>query len=135
VNLRIKSLRDNNCQQLAVMFGYKLKQNFKWHPQSRDRWETGHPIQIVGHEVVIRKDKNEKEDLAKLMRVNSHHHQGIIHDPSNEHLTTLAYYDDHDGRIVEAFRHNILPIIGIQWHPEELYDEYSDQLITELLGL
>jgi len=117
-------------QQLAVMFGYKLMQNLKWHPQSNDRWLSGHSIQIVGREL-----PNTKEGEAKKLKVNSHHHQGVIFDPENPHLEMLAYFDDVDGRIIEAFRHRTLPILGLAFHPEEWYDTYSDALIKELLGL
>lgn len=61
----------------------------------------------------------------KNITVNSAHHQGI--DILGKSLIAVQYA--YDGT-VEGIEHNTLPILGVQWHPERLYQmtgpkEYS----------
>lgn len=49
--------------------------------------------------------------------INSAHHQGIGalgHD--------LSVIQTSDDNVIEGIIHNTLPIIGVQWHPERLFD-------------
>jgi gamma-glutamyl-gamma-aminobutyrate hydrolase PuuD len=57
----------------------------------------------------------------------------------SDELEVLARTDheeptfDPDDYIVEAFKHKTLPIAGVQWHPEELYDRFSIETVIALL--
>lgn len=103
------------AQALACKFGGTLIQNLKFHPQSKDRWQHGHSVIIKGGIL----DKYSEKTLAKdRMEVNSHHHQGILIDKTNKELEILAWFNDYDGPIVEAFRHRTLPIAAVQYHPK-----------------
>lgn len=122
-------------QQLAVHFGCRLTQDFIYHAQSTGRWQPAHKIYSgldKGNKVI------EKSKLP--FEVNSHHHQGLTVSGLSDQIIPIFYADNEDdyytneGAIVEAFRHVTLPIYGIQWHPEELYDQYTKRVIEQLLA-
>lgn len=116
-------------QQLACFFGSKLTQDLKMHKNSLDRWEEGHKISVVGSK--------------KKLPVNSHHHQAILLEDLGSDLKPLATsFCEDSGKtfkvknyspIVEAFEHKVLPIAGVQWHPEEFYDEFAVGLVEKLI--
>jgi len=112
-------------QMLNVHFGGTLTQDLKYHAQSRDRWQSAHPIWLPG-------SKNKKGDFE----VNSHHHQAVLRTDLSPELTPLAYALNEENPpigIVEAFEHKTLPIAGVQWHPEEWRDEFAHNLIQKIL--
>lgn len=119
-------------QMINVHFGGTLTQHLTFHPQSSDRWQEA-------HEVVITNAK--KDDKLKKVKVNSHHHQAVVVTSTNngyigdmaEGFYPVAHYLDVEGFVIEAFKHRDLPIAGVQFHPEELYDVISDSLIKNLL--
>lgn len=118
-------------QQLAVYFGSKLTQNLPLHAQSPDRWQVGHKIYSTDTKTA----QNENADDYDL-EVNSHHHQGILKDNLVPELDVLYYADNEQyisNPIVEAFKHKELPIAGVQWHPEELYDPIAIDIVNDLL--
>lgn len=54
--------------------------------------------------------------------INSSHHQAV--DRLGEGLRICQYSDDH---VVEAFVHESLPVMGLQWHPERMsYGKRTD---------
>lgn len=114
-------------QMLNVHFGGTLTQHLLGHPQSKERWAEA-------HEIVIPSWKDNKKQPIKI-KVNSHHHQAVtktdISDQMN--VVALSLYQEKEGVIVEAFMHKELPIAGVQYHPEEFYDDLSDSLITEIM--
>ena len=111
---------------LNVYFGGSLEQNMRYHAQSKDRWEGGHDVYTVG---TTRKEGK--------FEVNSHHHQAVLYSTLSKELDMLVYADNEEDSqdcIVEAFKHKTLPIVGIQWHPEEWRDGFSHSLIIDLLN-
>lgn len=120
-------------QMLAVKFGCKLTQDFMFHAQSKNRWEGAHTLLNCS---------SKKETKIK---VNSHHHQGVTLNNLNKELLTPLYMaenedygyteteDPESAFIVECFAHKTLQIAGCQWHPEELYDAISRNIITAML--
>ena len=129
------------AQMIAAKFNMEIIQNLKWHPQSKDRWTSGHHINMKRGLLPRYTEKTAPKDR---MEVNSHHHQAVICELGDNNLPidtketeVLAWYNDEDMNqplcVVEAFRHRKLPIVGIQWHPEEFYDELSIKLFTDLL--
>lgn len=132
-------------QQLNVHFGGSLTQNFHYHAQSPSRWTKAHDI--ISTEEAHSLDLG----LARKFEVNSHHHQGVLLHQLAQPLVPLAiaaneeYIDEKSlakvsdnekpFMIVEAFKHESLPIIGFQWHPEEWRDHFSTTLIKALLNL
>ena len=47
--------------------------------------------------------------------VNSHHHQAVSRLGDGFRAVAAA-----DGSIIEAIEHNVLPVWGVQWHPERM---------------
>ncbi len=71
------------------------------------------------HEVLLTQDH--WQELAageSKIRVNSFHDDGIMDNHLSKQLRICAVSNADGGRLVEAFDHQSLPIIGIQWHPE-----------------
>lgn len=62
------------------------------------------------------------------MRVNSAHHQRI--DRLGQHLKIIQRCPD-DG-CPEALEHDVLPILGLQWHPERLPHQAGNPLLSFL---
>lgn len=130
-------------QQLGSYFKCELTQDMS-HPYSPSdsRWKPVHSVYICngmdeeGNPIIEKgnikiKGKGEQERYL-TEEVNSLHHQGIYMTDFNSNelkLTRLAK----DG-YVEAFEHKTLPIVGVQWHPEELEDDYSQQMVERLLN-
>jgi len=69
--------------------------------------------------------------LFKL-KVNSLHHQGITNkDRLGENIKII--YTNSVFNNVEAFWVKDKPIVAVQWHPEEIYDEFSINIINSML--
>lgn len=66
----------------------------------------------------------------KSIEVNSFHNQGILDYQLSSELIVLAKTDVLNN--IELFKHKVLPIIGMQWHPERTNDsEVLDILILK----
>lgn len=85
-------------------------------------------------------------EIKGAIGVNSHHHQAVTLNRLGEDLVPLYVYPNHDSYfsgdddIIEVFRHKSLPIVGIQYHPEDMLahgvkDLLSVNLIKELLEI
>ena len=142
-------------QQLCVYFGSELKQDLMYHAQSQERGALAHYV----YESLIYKDVKDNDTGEMIykcvkqkrnhleFKVNSHHHQAVLSSTISHDLNPLLfakmYGYDHVSEsikiendnvfIVEAMHHRELPIAGVQWHPEEIYDFYSRELILKLL--
>jgi len=116
-------------QQLGIHFGSKLTQHSLFHAESPDRWQAGHEVRV-------------SESPETKFKINSHHHQYIGNKDLSKELKPLFEADNEDHAkkmsksqfIIEGFQHKELPIVGLQWHPEEFYDEYSIAIIRNLLS-
>jgi putative glutamine amidotransferase len=102
-------------QTLNVAFGGTLIQNIN-HPTSAYRTQDAHSV------------KTEKP-LALKFKVNSMHHQAV--NMLGAGLEVIATSED---GFIEAIKHQSLPIAAVQWHPEEIWDQYTSKLIDNLLG-
>ncbi|MDR1668264.1 MAG: gamma-glutamyl-gamma-aminobutyrate hydrolase family protein [Bacteroidales bacterium] len=114
-------------QMLAVHFGSSLEQHLWKHPQSDERSKPAHSVQPLPPAAGFD---------TQPFDVNSHHHQGVLLDglsPQLEPLATAQLDACSDVRLVEAFRHKTLPVMGVQWHPEEWFDRFSCRMIEYLL--
>jgi putative glutamine amidotransferase len=134
-------------QQLAVRFGSKLTQNLIFHEQSSARWESAHTVYDPS-DLITKEDgviyPEPKKHYNNSFKVNSHHHQGVKYSELGKELKALkvaplynidAYNSNFElDVLVEAFQHSTLPIVGVQWHPEEFYDNFSIKIIYELLN-
>lgn len=116
-------------QTLAVFFGGSLHQHI-YTPYSQQREDKVHLLSVDNKAFKNTTCfKNVFVDDKKLS-VNSLHHQSVNIVP-NEFVkvaTTKNY-----GKNIEALVSVNLPIAGVQYHPEHIFDELSDQLINSLL--
>lgn len=111
-------------QALNVYFGGTLSQHIYDHETNSDG----------DRESYVHYVKSEK---SKPFGVNSMHHQAIK--KLGDGLVQTLFECDEKGilcsDIIEGIRHERLPIIGVQWHPEEILDEYSINAINSLLKI
>lgn len=84
--------------------------------------------QVGGHDGLDGEDRlHDTRTAGLLLRlygpeavVNSAHHQAIDHIPTDCRLLQIST----DG-VVEAFCHNTLPVLAVQWHPERLCGRFA----------
>lgn len=122
-------------QQLASFFGGELIQNLRKHPYSVDREDMAHEIHLS--EVGKKMFNLANAKAPKKLEVNSLHHQGLPLSKFPGELELIASANNEDDSkepIAEAFIHKVLPIAGVQWHPEEIHDITSALLINFILG-
>lgn len=78
-----------------------------------------------GH--VVKVLPNKHINFKETIEVNSYHHQAVK--KPAEGLDVIAYAEDNT---IEAYVHQSLPIIGVQWHPEILANSEETKLIFDL---
>ncbi len=104
-------------QLMCIASGGKIEQHIEGHFQQRKRSEPFHNVKIL-----------EKSYLNKIMNmsiaeVNSFHHQAVSNLPADILVCACAM----DG-VVEAIEHKNHPFyIGVQWHPEAMFDKNEEQ--------
>lgn len=66
--------------------------------------------------------------------VNSRHHQGYSVRNSGDMVPLLLDSARlRSDAIVEAAAHPTLPIVSVQWHPEDLYDSFTSIVVEHLV--
>ena len=122
-------------QQLAVYFGSNLTQ----HLQSLGiHGYYSDPREELVHSVHVHIPATDNsEDVKFTQKVNSLHHQGVLLKDLSKPLIPIAIQKAKNVEtgmsVVEALMHKDLPIAGVQWHPEHIYDKLTNLLITKLL--
>ena len=135
-------------QTLNVHFGGKLNQHIFQDYSGEDRSKLVESIKLFDQQPVKVKDQwitgkvtwGGKVVDNQLLKINSLHHQGIYDTHSHfektisSEMIPLAKNTSYGN--IEAIMHKELPIIAVQWHPEEMgNDPYSELLINHLLML
>jgi putative glutamine amidotransferase len=97
-------------QNINVFFGGTLSQHCNFPYTERNEQKE-----------ILKFAFNNDEDrkLVKTThgyKVNSLHHQGVFDTTLGQDLIPLAYSQEHEN--IEAFRHEHLPIYGVQYHPK-----------------
>jgi putative glutamine amidotransferase len=120
------------CQSLAVLYGAKLIQHMFHETNDKTRFDTVHDIELVPSTF---KTEYERANGKGRIKVNSMHHQCVSTYNFPDHtLEILGVYSGKKNPNIEVFRHRRLPIYGLQYHPEELYDDpLGDYIVAELL--
>mgnify|MGYP001767555494 CR=1 FL=1 len=120
-------------QTLAVLFGGTLQQHM-YHEtnDAEDRSDTVHEVELLESTF-----KTEYDDYSKeKIKVNSMHHQCVSRYKLPECLEVLGEYrgKQKNSKYIEVLRHRTLNIYGVQYHPEELYnDNLSYYIINQLI--
>jgi gamma-glutamyl-gamma-aminobutyrate hydrolase PuuD len=130
-------------QALAVLNGFTLIQHM-YHEtnESHKRFDEVHEVVFEENSLPFGASKSKTaKNNKREMSVNSIHHQVVRRDnqllKANEieivavHKGTKTYPDNH----IEALYYPRINAIGVQWHPEEIYDEFSNEAIKYLLSL
>ncbi len=107
-------------QIMNVAFGGSLNQHIDGHSQKEDKSVATHFIDIKNPSILY--DILEKDSI----KVNSVHHQVV--DKVAKDFKICATCEN----IIEAIEYNKkdLFFMGIQWHPEALYDKFSKKIFT-----
>lgn len=116
-------------QTLNVHFGGSLIQHYIHGYSTKSRSELIHDLKVINLD-----EFGIKTNFTRVS-TNSIHHQVITHNTlSSELVPTLHVCEAKmDHNVIEGFIHKDLPIAGVQYHPEEIFDDYSDVIINHLL--
>lgn len=99
------------AQVLAVALGGTLLQDLPSHSGLADGSDRMHDTRTAGILTSL---------YGPECTVNSWHHQAVDRVPPDCRILQVS----EDG-VIEAFRHNTLPILAVQWHPERLCGRFS----------
>ena len=117
-------------QTLNVEFGGTLIQHLVNHPYSNNRGDLVHVIVPETNKINnISYLKN--INIPKNLKTNSLHHQCI--DKLGNGLVSIAKCKGYN-QTIEAIAHSSLPIVAVQYHPEEIHDGFAIDLINSLLN-
>ena len=114
-------------QILNVAFGGTLHQEISKVTNVKHRWYGRDGLELPGwypvHSVEIMKDTKLMEILKKdEIWVNSTHHQAVKDVGNGLRISALSK----DG-IIEGIEHTDHPfMIGVQWHPERMFEKFED---------
>lgn len=119
-------------QTLAVHFGGKLKQHMFHETNKYD--ERGKKVHHLKFSDNVQEFANGFSSLIRP-EVNSLHHQVVSVPPDN--AVVLAIYDNNTAKDkdIEALGYVDYPAVTVQWHPEEIWDEFSIKAMKKLLKL
>lgn len=118
-------------QSLAVFFGGKLQQHmFHETTPAGERTKKVHFLDLTNHVT------DYIPNISSLQRfeVNSLHHQVVSKEPLNS-VVLAVYGNATHKKDIEALAYTDYPAITVQWHPEEIWDEFSINAIKSLLKI
>jgi gamma-glutamyl-gamma-aminobutyrate hydrolase PuuD len=119
-------------QQLCVHFGAEMIQQLSDHPYSiKERDELVHELSFEQPFGWLRR----KLYGTKKVKTNSLHRQGVDPDTFPEELQIVARASDGGLNPIEVIKHRELPIWGVQYHPEEIFDTLSVAVVSHLLDI
>lgn len=102
-------------QIINIVFKGTLFQDLAYAPQKVFLHAQKERREYASHLIHIKKDSFLYPIFQESVEVNSFHHQAI--DCLGDGLHVVAYSDD---QVIEAIEHDVLPIWGVQFHPEAM---------------
>ena len=99
------------CQMLAVAAGGLL-----WQDYATQKETAAHTAK---HEVRTARNSIMRDLIGSRIEVNSYHHQAVTTAPKGWRATAWSMPDD----IIEAIEHSTKPLLGVQFHPEMMFDQ------------
>lgn len=118
-------------QLINVALGGDLYQDIPEQLSSKLDHEQRNTGELFAHEVDVKEDSYLVNTLGKHAKINSRHHQSVRNLGKNLHVVATAP----DG-IVEAMEDDQGLIMGVQWHPEDLWkdDPKQEKLFTDFFA-
>lgn len=128
-------------QSIAVLFGAELEQDMYHETNpSNDRTAKVHTVlydrQVLSTFMNLPQPGKKDSKTHIPAKVNSIHHQMVMTKPENA-LVLAEYKGDYDGlnqSTIEALYYPEEKIATVQWHPEEIEDVASINIINFLLN-
>lgn len=118
-------------QSLSVFFGASLIQHLHYHETSTSSSDVEvHQLFEVRNDVFHDEDGFIQKSGKPICKIGSWHHQSV--DPKNLGPNLIINLVSED-KVVESVSHRTLNVHGVQWHPERCYDEYSTNLVQQML--
>lgn len=118
------------CRGLQVVnihFGGSLNQHLE-DTDTHFTLDANGGFTAIAHDVRLAKDSRLAQALqSDVISVNSLHHQEIKKLGAGLVATGVA-----DDGTIEVIEHESLPIVAVQWHPEQLTDDQTHSTIAEL---
>ncbi|MDE6182166.1 MAG: gamma-glutamyl-gamma-aminobutyrate hydrolase family protein, partial [Eubacteriales bacterium] len=112
------------AQIMNIAFGGTINQHIEGHLQKEDR-------NIPTHHITIEKDTEFYKIIEKdKIKVNSIHHQ-VIKDIAIG-FKKIAFSEDENIEGIELIN-NTKYFLGVQWHPEALFDNNSKKIFESFL--
>jgi putative glutamine amidotransferase len=120
-------------QTLAVHFGGKLIQDMNHETNtSVDPYKEVHKAVLTNNAMLIFRDKLDIKDLSiKKLKVNSRHHQTVDYNTCIRSFIEGAIHEN-DGEN-EMLLHRFKPIASVQWHPEDVFDANSTNVVDRMI--
>jgi len=116
-------------QTLGILEGGKLHQNMSHETNKpEDPYKCVHAIQLDNINFWNWREFTNKS----VIQTNSRHHQAIDGRFLSDQFTVIGRHKD-DGTI-EMIAHNTLAISGIQGHPEDIYDNDTNNFIDNVIN-
>lgn len=97
-------------QLLNVLFGGSLIQHLENTESHRSKTKIDRVHNITLKEASVLKKLYKNDEIL----VNSVHHQAIARVGENLNVTAMC------DNVIEAFQHEFLPVLGVQFHPERM---------------
>jgi len=125
-------------QTLNVVFGGSLLQNINQEYSGEERHKLvdelclPEELKNLGYFPGFKESILPRPKEFTNFKVNSLHHQGFDYKTCSGQLQPIFFNKKFHN--VEAFAHKTLPIVGVQWHPEEIYDKFSLATIELMLN-
>jgi len=113
-------------QSLVVHFGGKINQHINVDHSTKSRAELVDVMNIVTENLPF-------EYKDKSVKINSIHHQAANAESlKNTIMRPLGF--ERTYKNIEALAYGDLPILSVQWHPEECYDKFAIACVNYLLN-
>lgn len=121
----LEQYRNSGKPVLGICRGHQMINVFFGGNLTQDLPTADHHQRKMGKDVIHSNAAEPGSFLTPLygheFTTNSAHHQGIH--GLGKNLMAVQYADD---GVIEAIRHEILPIFGVQWHPERIMGKFSN---------
>jgi putative glutamine amidotransferase len=115
--------RDHQVPTLGICRGHQVMNVFLGGSLYQDIGDKHQEIKS-GHSVCI--SKNRLFDFEEIILTNSYHHQAL-----KEIAPGFSVFAKHPDGTIEGIIHNELPMVGVQWHPEIIWETKESKAIWD----